>query len=122
MLHQLTNFSICLPAEALERRRRDLRHVEVLVRVLLLQQNNLDDDDVHGIADGRIFVKRRHHVHDRQQIRLDVAVLVELHHRRIGDDERLDVPRRYHRSGDATLALLLITMIPYFAATLNDNL
>lgn len=116
-----------LPAETFQRRRCDLGHVQVLVRVFLLEQDDLHDNDVNGIADCRVFVERRHHVHDRQKIRLDIAAFMKLHHRRISDNERFNMSRSDYRPCDATLVrrfLLAISfpVIPYFTATLNDNL
>jgi len=71
-----------LPAETLECRRRLMRDIQrVLVAVFFFfQQNDLDDNNMHRVADGRVLVQGRNHVHDRQQVRLDVATFMELHH------------------------------------------
>lgn len=121
--------SVFLPAETFQRGYRRIGHIQVLVSVFFFQQNYFDDDNMYGVADGRVFVQRRDHIHDRQQVRLNVAALVELHHRRVGHNKRLDMSRSNHRSCDTSLVVLsllsvslLLPMIPYSTATLNDNL
>lgn len=120
-------FRIFLPAETVQRGRCDLGHIQILVSVFFFQQNDLNNNNVHGVADGRVLVQRRHHVENSQKISFDVAVLMKLHHRRISNNQRFHVSRRYHRSCDAflvamSLVAFLFSVIPYFAATLNDNL
>ena len=72
--------------------------IRTYFRVVLLDKDNPDHDDVNEIPYGGIEVEGRHHVHDGQQIRLDVAVLMKSHHRRVSDNERLDVTRPADRS------------------------
>lgn len=116
-----------LPAETFQSRRCDLGHVKVLVDVFFFKQDDLDDNDVYGIADSRIFVQRRNHIHYRQQICLDIAAFMKLHHRRISNNKSFNVSCSDNWSRDTllvTMSLLAISfpMIPYFTATLNDNL
>lgn len=66
--------------------------------VFFFNENNSDHHDVDEIADGRVEVERGHHVHNRQEIGLHVAILVKSHHRCVSDDESLDMTRRTDRS------------------------
>lgn len=72
-----------LPAKTFQRWCCYLGHIQVLVCVIFFQKNNFDNNNVHWIANCRIFVEWRNHIHDRQQIRLDVASFMKLHHWRI---------------------------------------
>lgn len=55
-----------LPAETFQRRCCHLGHIQLLIRIVVFKQNDLDDNNVHGISNRRVFVERRNHVHNRQ--------------------------------------------------------
>lgn len=59
----------------------------------LFDQHDFHHNDVDQISDRRILVQRRHHIHDGQQIHLDVVVLVEGHHCGVRHDQRFHIVR-----------------------------
>lgn len=62
-----------------------------MLGLFILNENDPDDDYVNEVTNGRIEIQRGYHVHYRQKISLNVAVLMKSHHRRICDYECLDV-------------------------------
>lgn len=134
MLHQQTNLWNFLPAKTIQSCRGNLSHIQVLLSVFFVEQNYFHDNNMHRVPNRWVFVQWRHHIHYRQQICLNITAIVKLHHRRISNDKRFNVSWCYHRSCHTFLVVplslsfallilfLFLPMIPYFAATLNDNL
>lgn len=72
--------------------------IRTYFRVVLLDEDDPDHNDVNEIPYGWVQVEGRNHVHDGKQIRLDIPVLMEGHHRRVGDNQGLDVTGPADRS------------------------
>ena len=60
--------------------------IRTYFRVVLLDEDDPDHNDVNEIPYGWVQVEGRNHVHDGEQIGLDIPVLMESHHGRVGDN------------------------------------
>lgn len=81
---------------------------------VIFQKYDPYDNNVYVVSDAGVAIERRDHVHDCENVCLDVAVLVELHHGRVCDQQGLNVTFLTYRPSPPGL--------PGFAATLHFHL
>lgn len=120
------------PTEILQRIGRNVRHVEIRMRFLLLENYDSHDCHLDGVTNGGIPVQGRNHIHNRQQILLKIGVLVELCHGMVRHDQCFHMSRSTDGSLDALLGPGCRTMsgtdgrcrwkVTTFTSTLYDHL